>query len=105
MELGTDRLRTTRPQTTRPVALLAALALCAAGCATAVRPAPEWIKTRDSAEDLDRAREACKELALKEVAGATSSSLAAPVGAGSFFKCMASKGWVQAAKATPPPGQ
>jgi hypothetical protein len=89
----------------RPAALLIALVLYGAGCATAVRPTPEWVQASESAEDLEQARQACQQQALAEVAGATSHSVAAPAGAGSFLKCMASKGWVQAAKGTPTPGQ
>jgi len=54
-----------------------ALVLCVAACATTARSTPEWVKTRESA--------------------------GAQAGAGSFFKCMARKGWKQAPRgdATP----
>jgi hypothetical protein len=79
------------------------LALCVAACATTVRPKPEWVKTRESAEDFERAREACKQQALTEVSGEYRGTVAAEAGAGTFFKCMANKGWKQAprAEATP----
>jgi hypothetical protein len=105
MRLGNGRSRAsaTQRQIPRYATLLVALAVCGAGCAAMAPPTPEWVKTRDSADELERAREACKQLALAEVAEATSHSVAAPAGAGSFFKCMASKGWVQTAKGTPTP--
>ncbi len=87
----------------RSAALLGALTVWDAACA-AKGPIPKWAKTRDSAEDLQEARETCKQLALAEAAAATRDAVAAPVGAGTFFKCMASKGWVQVAKATSTPG-
>src|SRR5512143_3620455 len=101
---GRPRARALQRRTLRGAALLIALTVCGPGCAAKPPPTPEWVKTRDSAEDLDRAREACKQLALAEVAAATSHSVAVPAGAGSFFKCMAAKGWAQAAKATFTPG-
>lgn len=106
MALGTGRSRATptRRQTVRCVALLVGLSLCGAACAATARPTGEWVKTRDSAESLESARQVCKQQALAEVAAATDSPIAASAGAGSFFKCMANKGWVQAAKATPTPG-
>ena len=83
--------------------LLIGLALCGAACAAAPRPAPEWVKTRESAEDFDRSRQACKEQALAEVNNEAADSVAAKAGVGSFFKCMKDKGWTQVLKATPAP--
>lgn len=80
--------------------LVVGLALCAASCAAAPRPAPEWVKTRESAEDFDRSRQTCKELALAEVNEEAAGSVAAKAGAGSFFKCMKDKGWTQVLKPT-----
>ena len=85
--------------------LLAGLALCAAGCSAAPRPALEWVKMRESAEDLERSQQTCKEQALAEVNKETSNSIAAQAGVGSFAKCMKDKGWVQVPKPTPAAAQ
>lgn len=105
MKPGMTRRRATPTQGRADTfaAVLVGLALCAAGCATAARPTPEWVRTRESAEDLERAREACKQQALAEVSQEYHDPIAAQAGAGSFFKCMANKGWKQAPKADPTP--
>jgi hypothetical protein len=84
-------------------ALALGIAACAAACTTAARPMPGWVKTRESAEDFEGAREACKQQALTEVSGEYIGTVAAQAGAGSFFKCMANKGWKQvpSGEATP----
>jgi len=81
--------------------LLVGLALCAAGCAAAPRPAGEWVKTRESAEDFDRARQACEQQSLAEVNKETADSMAAKAGVGGFFTCMKDRGWTHVPKATP----
>ena len=91
----------TREHIAQLAGLLAGLALYAAGCAAAPRPAPEWVKTRESAEDLDRSQQTCKEEALAEVNKETSNSIAAQAGVASFSKCMKDKGWTQVLKPTP----
>jgi hypothetical protein len=85
--------------------LVSGLALCVAACATTARPKPEWVKTRESAEDFEGAREACKQQALTEVSGEYQGTIAAQAGAGSFFKCMANKGWKQAPRSEATPDQ
>ena len=94
----------TREHMTQLAGLLVGIALCAAGCAAAPRPAAEWVKTRESAEDFERARQGCEQQSLAEVSKETADSIAARAGVGSFLKCMKDRGWVQVPKATPTPG-
>ena len=93
----------TRERITPLAGLFVGLALCAAGCAAAPRPTAEWVKTRESAEDFDRARQACEQQSLAEVNKESADSIAAKAGAGAFLKCMQDKGWTQTLKATPTP--
>jgi len=81
------------------------LTLYAAACATTAHPTPDWVKTRESAEDFERARETCKQQALTEVSDEYQNAVAAQAGAGSFFKCMANKGWRQAPRREAAPGE
>jgi len=103
MTLGEARARAAWVGRRMAITAALALVLCVAACATTARSTPEWVKTRESAEDLDSAREACKQQALAEVADEYRGSIGAQAGAGSFFKCMARKGWKQAPRgdATP----
>lgn len=103
MAAGVRRVAQTRERMAIAAALALGLAACAAACASAAHPKPEWVKTRESAEDFEGAREACKQQALTEVSGEYIGTVAAQAGAGSFFKCMANKGWKQAPSAAATP--
>lgn len=106
MGFGNARQRATKAQrhTAFAAVILIGLALSVAACSTAhTPPAPEWIKTRESPEDLERARETCKQQALADVSAEYHDPMTAKAGAGTFFKCMASKGWKQASKAETTP--
>ena len=95
----------TREHMGQRAGLVIGLALCAASCAAASRPAAEWVKTRESAEDFDRSQQTCKEQASAEVNKEARDSIATQAGVGSFSKCMKDKGWTQVLKPTPAAAQ
>ena len=107
MERGTARPRAAsgRRSSCSIAGLLVGLTVAAMGCTASPRPTGEWVKTRASADDLEGAREACKQEAMADIAATANQPVAAPAGAGSFFRCMSKKGWVQGAKPTPASGQ
>ena len=84
----------------RAIMLTAVLSVVGA-CARSASPTYTWVPTRDGAEDLQAAREACAGeagSAVSRVAG----SVQTTAGLGVFLKCMEEKGW-RAAAETPTP--
>jgi hypothetical protein len=62
-------------------------------CSAPTPPPGVWVKTRDSAGDLDVAKDACKRRAAKETATVKPDSVATRLAIQKFRDCMKEQGW------------
>ncbi|MCK6557253.1 hypothetical protein L6Q96_22155 [Candidatus Binatia bacterium] len=85
----------------RARAMVMALALLGA-CTGTTGTKYSWVRIRDGAEDLEKAREACAGEAGSAVARVTSDNVQTAAGLGVFLKCMEARGW-RAVADTPTP--
>jgi hypothetical protein len=71
------------------------IVLFLAACETSPRPALRWVKSGGSAEDLEHARAACENQAMKQDLGVDDDTLQAQGRANVFMRCMNERGWQQ----------
>ena len=71
------------------------IVLFLAACETSPRPALRWVKSGGSAEDLELARAACENEAMKRQLGVDDDTLQAQGRANIFMACMNARGWQQ----------
>lgn len=64
-------------------------------CETSPRPALRWVKSGASAQDLEEARNACENRAMKPQLGVDDDTLQAQGRANVFMRCMNERGWQQ----------
>ncbi len=71
------------------------IVLFLAACETSPRPALRWVKSGGSAEDLEVARSACENEAMKQQLGVDDDTLQAQGRANVFMRCMNARDWQQ----------
>jgi len=71
------------------------IVLVLAACETSPRPALRWAKPGGSAEDLEVARAACENEAMRPHLGVDRDTLQAQGRANVFMRCMNTRGWQQ----------
>jgi len=64
-------------------------------CETSPRPTLRWVKPGGSAADLEAARTACEDEAMKPQLGVEGDGLQAQGRANIFMRCMNGRGWHQ----------